>query len=298
MSLLFWLSSRAPDLETPPEPIRTQADIAPTPLTDLPDDEDHDVADETDEIALDELFCIIDYRAENGETSRRRITLLKVAPGPNAPILSAVCHERRAFRQFRCDRIACFIEPDGEVIECSNFFQNHLAIDLASLSPSKADLATPVAREIREHLRPALSILVTAATSDGEFHAEELDSICQYIEGELMLSHRCERFREAVTIDVLDQLTKIVSRMRPQRSSIPGYLSKILDYEREDLSRFGKALEHVVVADGVFNTDEKEFLEELANFAAAHDFEVKRQIAGLERDMKSHAASSPVTFLG
>jgi len=281
MSLLFWISSRAPDLETPPEPMRLEESIKFTTPEDLPEDEDHDVPDTTTDITLDELFCVIDYRAGTGETTRRRITLLKVSPGPSAPILSAVCHERRAFRQFRCDRISCFIEPDGEVIDCSEFFQNHLAIDLASLVPSKTDLGAPVAREIREHLRPALSILVTAATSDGEFHPEELDSICQYIEGELMLSHRCKRFREAVTIDVLNQLTKIVSRMRPQRSSIPGYLSKILEYDSEDRARFAKALEHVVIADGVFKTDEKEFLDELANFAAAQEEQIRRRIAGL-----------------
>ncbi|APX21726.1 Tellurite resistance protein TerB [Salipiger profundus] len=130
-------------------------------------------------------------------------------------------------------------------------------------------------------MRPALSILVTAAQSDGEFHPEELDAICQFIENELMVGARCERFREQISIDVLDQLTEIVHRMRPQRSSLPGYITRILEFAPDERARFASALEHVIIADGKVDLDEQEILDELAVFATLESETRLRRLAGV-----------------
>ena len=281
MSLLSWLSRRAPDLETPP-PINRLPAPANVQKELLRCEEDELLhVDEDGTISLDEIFCAIDYVSAAGDLTRRRITLLKLSRGPYAPILSAVCHERGAFRQFRCDRIEYFIEPDGEVISCADYFRDHVLVDLDELAPTDAQRAIPVAREIRDTLRPALSILVTAAQSDGEFHPEELDAICQFIENELMVGARCERFREQISIDVLDQLTEIVHRMRPQRSSLPGYITRILEFAPDERARFASALEHVIIADGKVDLDEQEILDELAVFATLESETRLRRLAGV-----------------
>jgi tellurite resistance protein len=281
MSLLAWLTTRAPDIDTPPPPRFTAINVDLGGLTEAEDNEIAPDSDPIDVYELDEMLCMIDYCSASGETSRRRITLRKIARGPHAPILSAICHERRAFRQFRCDRIECFIEPDGEVVSCKDFFRDRVLVDLDLFAPNSATLAIPLARQIRDTLRAPLSLLVTAAHSDGEFHPEELDAICQYIEAEIFSSERCANLSGDVTIEVLDQMTDLVRHMRPQRESIDGYLRKVLDFAPEDVMRFSRALEHVVVADGRFHRDERDFLEELASFTAAHDATVRRRIAGV-----------------
>ncbi len=43
--------------------------------------------------------------------------MLKLVPGPRGMQLQAICHERKAFRCFRVDRIGAFISLDGEILE-------------------------------------------------------------------------------------------------------------------------------------------------------------------------------------
>lgn len=283
MKLITWLVGRAPDIDTPPPPPPIISTVPPRafPSPDIPDADEIEHPDETGTIPLEEVYSIIDYVDAKGVATRRRITMRKVARGPIAPVLTAICHERRAIRNFRCDRIECFIDDDGVAETCRDFFRDVLSVDLDELAPPSTDqppavatadtagTAFAVAREIREHLRPALSVLVTAANCDGEFHPEELDAICQYIERELMSGSRCRKFRDHVTIDVLDQLTDLVRKMRPSRPSLPDHLQRLAGWPDDDYALFVRALEHVIVADGTIAAEEADFLEDIAGLRDA-----------------------------
>lgn len=284
MKILAWLIGQAPDINTPPPPppVITGAPPRGFPSPDTIDADELDRPDDTGTIALDELYCLIDYVDAQGMQTRRRITLLKVARGPHAPLLTAICHERRALRTFRCDRIECFIDDDGVVTTCPDFFRDTLRIDLEDLASASTSVgAGDIAREIRAHLRPFLSVLVTAARCDGNFHDEELDAICQYAERELFNGSLGWKFRNQVTVEVLDELTPIIRKMRPHREYLPQCLERIADLPEDDYKRFVRALEHVIVADGVVVADELELINDLGNFLADVQAERERGWAGV-----------------
>ncbi len=254
-----WLYDKAPT-ETSPAPLILLPEWAvelPSPADDEPDEPELAIIDQP--IELEEIFCVIDYRDANGRETRRRITMRSVAPGPNAPILQAVCHERRAIRHFRCDRIRWIYDIDGVVEDTETFFRETLMIDLAHSQKQVAKTANKVA-EFREYLRPALSILILAAKSDGDFHPEEMDVICQYIEAEAASE-------AAASFDIglcdLDAMQRVVRSMRPHRSSLEKHIQGVLQFDEQRYERFKKYLTRLVAADRKLAPEEEEFLAEL-----------------------------------
>lgn len=276
MSVLAWLFSRTPDIETEAPPVA--AFPAPhVPAT--PDDDDLPIEAPVDGvIELDPVFTLIDYIDSKGIPSRRRITMLRVKTGKHGLALHAVCHERKAFRSFRIDRIQCFIEPDGEVIETARFLRETMLIDVAGLEISAQDTATKPdaprrtatngnveeARQLREFLRAPLAILTAAARADDDFHPEELEVIAVYIEKEILARARLSPQFQGVRVEVLDELNRLVLKMRTQRHSLPTYLRTIVAMSEERKRRFLTALQAVVEADGVVQASEVEFLNEIS----------------------------------
>jgi len=220
---------------------------------------------------LEPVYAVIDYCDANNNKTRRRITLLTLKRGTHGALLLANCHERRAMRTFRCDRIAGFIDNDGVVTEPANFFRNVMGIDL-----DEWDLAAPIretnfvafyptdqARRIRDRLRPMISVLLAGGRSDGALHPEEIDAMQRYIERET--SDWETRFGERVSIAALDELNRMLPKIRPQQSSIPRYFAACLDLNPARAARFDRALEEVIMADGAHLRGEVEFMEELAS---------------------------------
>jgi len=277
MAFLNWLLRHAPDIETPvpPTPVVLGKPDVPAPPPNVPDPdecENLEQVDERGEITLEPVYCVIDYCDSSGHQTRRRITLLKASRGPHAPMLMAICHERKAMRTFRCDRIECFITDEGEVIETQEFFKDCLFIDLADLCPDPVEAKVlGQAQAIREMLRPALSVLVTAAKCDDEFHPAELDVICCYIEDELNSPKFQKLIKGVPLLDILDQLTTIVEKMRPSREALPGYLIKISEMSSHRLDRLTNALRDLILADGRIVAEETLLISELAELRASID---------------------------
>ncbi|PWE32760.1 hypothetical protein DDZ14_08415 [Maritimibacter sp. 55A14] len=259
MGIFAWLFTKAPTTETPPPPVVTPPIITAADSPDLA----KVPADVPDTVDLEEVYTVIDYTDANGNESRRRITLRKVARGPHAPILTAICHERKSIRHFRCDRIGCFIEPDGEVIETVDFFRDTLMVSLSDLEPAERDESITAARRLRDFLRPPLSVLITAARCDNEFHPEELDAILRYAESEADILYDEGRLGTDFNLTALDALESIVQKMHPQQMSMPGYLGVIYTYDDDRQDRFFRALAEVVNADGVVSDDEVAFLGDI-----------------------------------
>lgn len=264
MNLLNWLTKKAPDEATEAPNITPPNAFKPRPAPEQ--DEDHAdeyvQPDERGAIELEEVFCLIDYRDADGHETRRRVTTRKVAKGPHAPILTAICHERRAVRHFRTDRIECFISKEGEVIEPADFFREMFAVDLGTIETDPNDQQLILARRIRDVLRPPLSVMVLCAKSDGEFHPNELDTIEAYAEAEIIaLEDRFPEFADA-RVEALDHLNTLIKSLRPQKTSIITYAGMIANYDSERASRFMKSLEKLISADGVISPDEAAFLDD------------------------------------
>lgn len=257
MSLLKWLFNKAP----------AETDAAPTilgvtPRVTTPDhDEETGQADQT-ALELDEVFCAIEYTDAAGNQSRRRITLRKLAPGPHAPILTAICHERHAVRHFRTDRIECAITADGEILNWPDFAQRVLAIAPQRILSGPQVVALNSAQRVRDFLRAPISILVLAARADDHLAQSELHRIVDYAvmeAGELDDEGKLPGHADVSAA----QLCDLVKAMRPSRESLPGYIAKISDYDPRRYRRFMHALQTVVDADGTLNPQEFELLQEI-----------------------------------
>lgn len=268
MEFFEWIAERARHLDANQKPAPQPKDrpIVAPPAVDVQDEEELLQPDEDGQILLDEVYITIDYRDAANNQTRRRITLIKASKGPKAPMLSAICHERKAYRHFRTDRIICFIDQDGEIFEPTSFFRETLLINLASLAPDKnntqkgmthADPALERARELRDKLRAPLSLLVLAAKADDEFHEEELEVICSYIEDELW------DLGTDVTIEELNQLTALVRIMRPTERTIEKHFATVDMMSSGRRARFNKALTDLIAADGVIDPMEEAFRADL-----------------------------------
>ncbi len=258
-TILEWLEGRSPDVDTPPA---FPLDILQAhQLTATDSDDMHDLLEEA--IELEPVFAVIDYCDAGGSKTRRRITMRSISRGPNAPILKAVCHERRAIRAFRCDRIECFVDDDGVVTECYGFFQETMGIDLGTFASAGSSEALDMAQRTRDRLRPMLSVLVAAARSDGQLHPEELDAILRYAETEALRLAAQGELGGEITIESLDQFARLLVRMAPQRSSIKRHYEIACQLTGPAGVNFERALREVILADGRIAAGEVAFAEEL-----------------------------------
>jgi len=227
-------------------------------------------------IDLENMFCVIEYIDAKGEKTRRRITMSSLHNGPTGLIVHAICHERKAIRHFRVDRIFSVISAEGEVLQTRDFFSDLLGIEIAIAQQTSKDhshagqpLKLLTARDLRERLRAPLSILVCAAIADHELHIEEIDRIQIYAESEIFALHKEGRISETPTLEVMDQLCKMISGMRPQRRSMRGYIEKVCEWPEHRVRRLTKALGQVIVADGKIVPEEYAFMDEMNAFAKA-----------------------------
>lgn len=285
MLLLRWLAGRAPAIETPPPalPEVSTRPHVPSPIG-TTDDAEMAVSErpsDAGEADLEPVYCVIDYCDAGGNKTRRRITLVKMRTGPNAPMLTAICHERRAMRTFRCDRIECFISDVGEVIETEAFFRDTMYVNVADFYPTgkrpsdeidaAREAALRTAKNVREALKYQLRLLITAARCDEVLHPAELDVICRFIEDEIEQPYIAEGSGRFITIEVLNHLTTIMSRSRPYRESLPTTINAIAQLEDDKLDRLTDALRDVILADGKIAPEETMLISELRALRSAID---------------------------
>ncbi|CAO3440070.1 hypothetical protein [Azospirillum endophyticum] len=148
----------------------------------------------------------IDYLDSKGTLSRRRITMREIYTNGERTYVQAFCHERRAARSFRFDRIVEVIDIDGECHDPRRFFTEGLGLEFPTAEkvsvPPKAPVSPVRVETTAQHSRAAkpdvrvtdkpgmaqrrvardgLRVLVALARADGELHPEELEVILDYI---------------------------------------------------------------------------------------------------------------------
>lgn len=241
------------------------------------------------EFDLENIYCIIEYVDSRGNETSRRITMISLHNGPTGSLVHAVCHERKAIRHFRVDRIKSIITADGEVFSSDAFFKEFLGVEvlptkiIEETSPvGRPPLVLSSARDLREHLRAPLSILVCAAMADDNVHIEEIDRIQLYAETEIYTLHREGRIADAPTVEIMDQLCRMICTMRPQRRSMRGYVERVCEWPEHRVKRLTKALGQVIAADGRIVLQEYAFLDEMDTFAKASQHERFGMLASAE----------------
>ncbi|WP_172982753.1 TerB family tellurite resistance protein [Roseovarius bejariae] len=217
-----------------------------------------------------DIYTAIEYCAANGELTRRRITMRRIDFNYSVPSLYAFCHERRAIRQFRTDRIKCFITADGEIIE-PNMFWRSIGVDFDEIeyTPQERSGETSETNRTKRMLRDQIRILAALSRADGKMRDEEVNAIIEYIEIEV------EWDRIDLSEETITELSAYIKRLRPTAEKVSESLFRLFEepegrkrlYAKE-LERFMRAAKNVIDADGVLHETEVEFYNGMAEIAS------------------------------
>ncbi|WP_199554176.1 WYL domain-containing protein [Sandaracinobacteroides hominis] len=189
--------------------------------------------------------CVeIVYCDSKGREAARRITCRTLTEAKGLTYLDAYCHEREAFRRFRCDRILEVVQLDtGECLVCDEFL-NDYRID------RRAEGGISWGMDVRTYARflNALRVLVFMGRCDHQWHPLEVDEIEHFIASYWM---RTERPGEPPIDDMLAK----ARRMAPMPEEFFVALQSIAEDAR--LVRIIRPfLRSVVEADGMLADEE------------------------------------------
>lgn len=227
-------------------------------------------------LPINDVFCMIEYEGASGDLTRRRITMRKVRSGPDVPLIQSICHERRAFREFRADRITAVISEQGEVLDPSDFFRATLPTDVADIlcpvdvsTKTKAKLATKEERDLFAAVRPSLTILVACARADHNFHALELDVIEAYLEIEAVRLRAENIIQNPVDYAHIEAIAHSARFMRPMDDTIRDAVAAVAKWSPGRIDRLERAIAKVMRADGILKKSELKFAAEIKRIADA-----------------------------
>lgn len=234
------------------------------PHASIPPEEDDELsAPERETDGLADLFIYIDYINAGGISRRRPITVRKEGVSGGNPCLFAYCHVRRAFRQFRLDRINSVITADGEIYQPASKFWQHIGFHTGSVVSAQPPIPDDryAATSVKRKFNHELVVLAALSGSDGNMHDRELDQIVDYIERELEWDRIAMQPNETVA------LRNHLKRMRITQDRLIESVEELLKnqgkfrlYARQ-LDRFLNTAQQVVTADGVLHPAEMEFID-------------------------------------
>ncbi|MGR3548454.1 MAG: WYL domain-containing protein [Roseovarius sp.] len=237
--------------------------------------ENNPIVPQTRRYNLEPLFLVIDYRDAGDNFSRRRITTRWVENRGGIFYVGAICHERRAHRTFRLDRIEGVIDDDGVVEDAQLLIGELIAgdsgyeVELTSLkedSVGKSSYSSSPYTMLRRELKAAIVVLSAAARADDLLHIEEVDRIMQFTETE------AECLKNEGVLDVLpgldgfEKLGRLVRRTRPTQTELDEALAEIANWPIKRIERLFKAAVGVVQADGIITQDEDDFIRDISEW--------------------------------
>lgn len=210
------------------------------------------------------VTCMIEYRDSQGAESCRRITLREIA-AKNAPegpwYLHCMCHERRALRTFRLDRIAAVIDLDGVVYAPPDFFIGELRCDIPpSIFGRSGTMKKAVRQERpgtpqRRVAKAGLRVLCALSRADGVMSPEEVCIALDYVSARAAM--------DGVPMGEDDRLalTGYVRRQFPSQDVLWESLSD-LDAESDEAKRlFMRHAVRLIEADGTWSPEEFDLVE-------------------------------------
>jgi len=194
---------------------------------------------------------MIEYCDASGEQSRRVITIRSFSSG-RPGYLNAVCHERRAFRQFRLDRISTIIDRHGEIFEpAERYFEERFKLRGAGLFSRGLETEAEENKRILNTVRDGLICLSALAGADGFLHADEVEALLRY----------CDIRCEANGILLQDRHVEMLSRhiesfLLPDEATLLNAAERLA--ASSALPLFYRFARQALEADGVVDVDESE----------------------------------------
>lgn len=205
---------------------------------------------------LSHLFGI-KYEDAKGDLSVRRITLRTFDADDTGKVLylKAYCHERRAMRTFKGDRVkSIFDAENGEILASGKNCADIIYQRFAATAPSKKVL-TP---GLKDHTKGIISVcrneayvLAGLAWCDGHFHEREKDVIRNYMLSRAQGIGDCQ----PDTSEVAAWVKKLHPDSEAFRKGVLGVSKKFRDSQDKD-EDFRDAMKALVDADGIFHDEE------------------------------------------
>lgn len=199
---------------------------------------------------------IIDYVDSGGHTSHRRITVWAIAENNNGiPLLNATCHERKAYRQFRIDRISCCYDFDGVVYDdVPKFLSEAFGISFTKASAKDDNILNSALGLIKYDA----VILASMAIADNIRRKCEADIAAEF------LSIEAEKRGVFLEEYHVDKISKYFLRMRPTEKSLIIAIDAIRNRNTEQVRRLLIAASNLMDADGDRHESEVGLLNRLA----------------------------------
>lgn len=252
MSIAVLARTLADEVDSRPLP------VSPVPIILVEDDEPASSKSQKLGFAEGQSF-VIEYTNAAGRSSTRRITVYSLLSGAGGvPSLVARCHERKAQRQFRIDRIKCFIDYDGEVFgDVPAFLAENFGmhVDLAS---RRQDDDGARWMGILDAVRHDSVLLAALARSDGRTVAAEVDEATDY------LSRMAERQGLMLSEAEILSIYRYANRLRPTEDAILRALEHVSVLGKGHVERLLVAAARVIDADGQRHPSEIALLNAIA----------------------------------
>ncbi|HEY0120575.1 MAG TPA: WYL domain-containing protein [Rhizobium sp.] len=151
--------------------------VPKSPIPILLPDEDEAISAKLENLGYAEgQSFAIEYVDSAKRPSTRRITVWGIVAGAGGvPSLIAFCHERKAQRQFRIDRIQCFIDYDGEVFsDIPVFLQENFGMNIL-LGTKTAPDGDRRWRRVLDSVKHDAVLLSALSRSDGKTSPQETE---------------------------------------------------------------------------------------------------------------------------
>lgn len=212
---------------------------------------------------------VIEYVDGSGTPSTRRITVWAIREGAGGvPVLDGMCHERKAERNFRIDRIRACIDYDGTVhADVPAFLAETFGMDMdVARMANEGEAAAAPARErdgadwprVRQLIKPHATILSALSMSDGAMSDNEVRVAVEHCSTVVGIQD------EDFSPELIARIAAYIRRLRPTRASLLKaceQISKIDPAEITDLLISALAL---IDADGVRDPEERALLDQLS----------------------------------
>lgn len=278
IGLISRLAAFVQNAPPPPPAISIRIECSP----EIPDEEEEIINDPLSPEALGEAegqTFMIEYRDTSGHVTRRRISVWDIQESTNGrPCLIARCHERKAQRTFRVDRIQCCIDLDGEVFEDVPRFLHetfgmalHVARGDHPTSPTRTAIpAAPIQQKspdksekqhfaaYRSKIRHQCALFSAMTLVDGDRNPAQFDISAKY----------CADFlKQAGTPLPSDHdrdLLKYLRGQRPSERQIARAIEEIRSFDPKDLIAVLQTCADLMDADGTRAPEEVDLLNELS----------------------------------
>lgn len=202
---------------------------------------------------------IIEYVDSTGKSSTRRITVWSLSTGVGGvPCLIARCHERQAQRTFRCDRIRCFVDYDGEVFDdVPAFLSQNFGMSLGMASRKDPNSEKRWA-QILGRVKHDAVLLSALARVDGQTLAVETDAATNHLAWFAEMDGIMLEDAEIVA------LHRYLNRLRPTEQAIMRAIHETSTRERRHIERMLMAAAAVIDADGMRHPREVALINAMA----------------------------------